>query len=86
MQSTSYFHISVTLNRVDGSSYACMARAYVAQVKGTVDEAISIVQKKLVAMAAQLRETDSLEVAIEIARRVRTAKKVLFTGECVCHT
>ena len=50
------------------------------KVKGTVDDAITIVQKKLVAMAAQLRETESLEVAIEIARRVRTAKKVLFTG------
>ena len=37
-----------------------------------------MVQKKLNSLAHQLKETDQLEIAIEIARRVRTAKKVLF--------
>ena len=43
-----------------------------------VDDAIVLVQKKLNSLSHQLKETDQLEVAIEIARRVRTAKKVLF--------
>ena len=43
-----------------------------------VDEAIVLVQKKLHSLSYQLKETDQLEVAIEIARRIRTVKKVIF--------
>jgi hypothetical protein len=43
-----------------------------------VDDAICLVQKKLNHLSTELKTTNSLEVAIDIARRVRTAKKVLF--------
>jgi len=48
------------------------------KIKETVDDAIVLVQKKLNSMSVQLKETEQLEVALDIARRVRTAKKVLF--------
>eukprot|EP01094_Clydonella_sp_ATCC50884_P014289 TRINITY_DN2468_c0_g1_i1.p1 TRINITY_DN2468_c0_g1~~TRINITY_DN2468_c0_g1_i1.p1 ORF type:complete len:714 (+),score=260.83 TRINITY_DN2468_c0_g1_i1:247-2142(+) len=50
-----------------------------AKVKETVDDAICLVQKKLGTLSVQLKSTESLDVAIDIARRVRTAKKVLFS-------
>ena len=43
-----------------------------------MDDAICILQKKLNNLSTELKTTNSLEVAIDIARRVRTAKKVLF--------
>ena len=48
------------------------------RIKDTVDDAIVLVQKKLHSLSQDLTETEKLEVAIDIARRVRTAKKVLF--------
>lgn len=48
------------------------------EIKDTVEGAIILVQKKLGSLSEQLEKTDKLEVAIEIGRRVRTAKRVLF--------
>lgn len=48
------------------------------RIKDTVDDAIVLVQKKLNALSTQVQDTNDLGKAIEIARRVRTAQKVLF--------
>lgn len=52
------------------------------KIKETVDEAIVLIQRKLNLLSQELRETESMEVAIDIARRVRTARKVLY-GEAM---
>jgi len=49
-------------------------------IKVTVEEAIQIVLERLDAMSAELENTTSLEETIEIAKRIRTAKRILFTN------
>jgi integrin-linked kinase-associated serine/threonine phosphatase 2C len=43
-----------------------------------VDESITLVQNKLLALHKQLEATDSMEEAIQIAKKIRTAKRILF--------
>jgi len=49
-------------------------------IKTTVEEAINMVLERLDAMSSDLSSTTSLEDTIEIAKRVRTAKRVLFSS------
>jgi len=47
-------------------------------LKETVEEAIESVLAKLDEMSADLAHTNSLEDTIEVAKRIRTAKRILF--------
>jgi rubrerythrin len=49
-------------------------------IKQTVDEAISGVLDRLEEMVAELNNAASLEETIEIAKRIRSAKHILFTS------
>jgi hypothetical protein len=49
-------------------------------LKQTVDEAIDSVMTKLEEMSADLSHTNSLDDTIEIAKRIRTAKRILFNN------
>jgi len=48
-------------------------------IKSTVDDSIQIVLDRLDEMSRELSSTTSLEETIEIAKRVRTAKRYLFS-------
>mmetsp|Transcript_15919 Transcript_15919/g.62203 ORF Transcript_15919/g.62203 Transcript_15919/m.62203 type:complete len:600 (-) Transcript_15919:85-1884(-) len=65
------------LNRGGGGQLTAEQEKLV-KIKDTIDEAIILVQKKLNTLGSTLQGTTQLDEAIEIARRVRTAKKVLF--------
>lgn len=49
-------------------------------IKQTVDEAIAGVLDRLEEMAAELNNTASLEETIELAKRIRSAKHILFSN------
>lgn len=48
------------------------------QIVEAIDESIALVQSKLLALHKQLEATDSMEEAIQIAKKIRTAKRILF--------
>ena len=50
-------------------------------IKLSVDDSIQVVLDRLDAMSKELANTTSLEETIEIAKRVRTAKRFLFSKE-----
>lgn len=50
-------------------------------IKSTVDESIQVALDRLDEMSKELAATTSLEETIEIAKRVRTAKRYLFAKE-----
>lgn len=50
-------------------------------IKLSADDSIQIVLERLDAMSKELANTSSLEETIEIAKRVRTAKRFLFANE-----
>lgn len=47
-------------------------------IKLTVDEAINIILERLNSMSQELENTTSLEDTVDIAKRIRTAKRILF--------
>eukprot|EP01096_Ripella_sp_DP13-Kostka_P004360 TRINITY_DN1656_c0_g1_i1.p1 TRINITY_DN1656_c0_g1~~TRINITY_DN1656_c0_g1_i1.p1 ORF type:complete len:305 (+),score=147.68 TRINITY_DN1656_c0_g1_i1:50-916(+) len=47
-------------------------------IKLTVDEAINIILERLNAMSTELENTTSLDDTVDIAKRIRTAKRILF--------
>ncbi|KAL6070400.1 Rho GTPase-activating protein 29, variant 2 [Balamuthia mandrillaris] len=48
------------------------------QIVKALDDAIALVQNKLAGLRQQLEQTQSMEEAIQIARKIRTAKRILF--------
>ena len=50
-------------------------------IKLSADDSIQVVLERLEAMSKELANTTSLEETIEIAKRVRTAKRFLFSKE-----